>query len=188
MQQDPVIWDKVEWRQGDGRYRFEVAEGGLHATMHSPHGKSLTIPMVAWYGLLDALAASRKTKDRSERPLPARFGARWSGTEVDDLVAAFQGGSTIAALARAHNRSEFAVESQLAQKGLWDRISRQPMAGSASGLVAAPVLAPVLAQSGRATADPTPARDDSGSPWPPDFWDTGASLLEAGAPGAGGRT
>ena len=67
MEQDPVIWEKVEWRQGDGSYRFELQQGGLHATLTAPHGRSFTIPTVAWYALLDALAASRKTK----APMPA---------------------------------------------------------------------------------------------------------------------
>ena len=62
--QDTVIWQKVEWRQGDGRYCFEVQQGGLHATLTAPHGGSLTVPTVAWYALLDALAASRKTTQR----------------------------------------------------------------------------------------------------------------------------
>ena len=44
--QEPMVWDRVEWRQGDGRYVFEVAQGGLHATLASPHGTKLTLPMV----------------------------------------------------------------------------------------------------------------------------------------------
>lgn len=47
MSQEPLVWERVEWRQGDGRYRFEVAQGGLHATLTAPHGASLTLPMVA---------------------------------------------------------------------------------------------------------------------------------------------
>ena len=41
--QEPVLWDRVEWRQGDGRYTFQVASGGLLATLSSPHGSALTI-------------------------------------------------------------------------------------------------------------------------------------------------
>jgi len=55
---EPLAWERVTWRQGDGRYVFEVAEGGLHATLRSPHDTSLTLPMVAWEGLLDALAGA----------------------------------------------------------------------------------------------------------------------------------
>ena len=127
MSQDGLVWEKVEWRQGDGCYCFEVARGGLHATLTSPGGRSLTVPMVAWMGLLDALAAARKTKERGQRTLPPRSGARWSMTESDELVAAFRAGGTITALAQAHNRSDMAIEAQLAQKGLWDRMQRRPI-------------------------------------------------------------
>ncbi len=106
---------------------FEVAEGGLHATLNSPHGTSLTLPMVAWEGLLDALAAARKTRTRGERGFPVRSGARWYEGETGELAAAFKAGRTIPQLARAHNRSAFAVEAQLDRLGLWDRIARQPV-------------------------------------------------------------
>jgi hypothetical protein len=124
---EPLVWERVAWRQGDGRYAFEVAEGGLHATLHAPHGTSLTLPMMAWDGLLDVLAAARKTRTRQARGFPARSGARWSEGEVGELAAAFRAGRTIAHLARAHNRSELAVEAQLDRLGLWDRIARQPV-------------------------------------------------------------
>lgn len=52
---EPLVWECVEWRQGDGRYRFEVAQGGLHATLTAPQGGALMLPVVAWEGLLDAL-------------------------------------------------------------------------------------------------------------------------------------
>ena len=42
---EPLIWERVVWRQGDGRYTFEVAVGGLHATLTSPHGSALTLPL-----------------------------------------------------------------------------------------------------------------------------------------------
>lgn len=125
--QEPMVWDRVEWRQGDGRYVFEVAQGGLHATLSSPHGTKLTLPMVAWEGLLDALAAARKTKARAERNLPARTGARWSEAETHELAKSFKAGGSIAQLARVHNRTQFAVEAQLERQGLWDRAERRPM-------------------------------------------------------------
>ena len=133
--QEPMVWDRVEWRQGDGRYVFEVARGGLLATLSSPHGAKLTLPMVAWEGLLDALAAARKTKTRSERNLPARTGARWSEAELHELTKAFKAGGSIAQLARVHNRTQFAVEAQLERQGLWDRVERRPTApgGGRSG-------------------------------------------------------
>jgi hypothetical protein len=124
--QEPLLWNRVEWRQGDGRYVFEVAQGGLHARLTSPHGTALTLPMVAWEGLLDALAAARKTRTRAESKFPARSGARWYDGEAGELAAAFKAGRSIRQLARAHNRTEFAVEAQLDRQGLWDRIERRP--------------------------------------------------------------
>ena len=125
---EPMVWDRVEWRQGDGRYVFEVARGGLLATLSSPHGAKLTLPMVAWEGLLDALAAARKTKARTERSLPSRTGARWSESEAQELAKAFKAGGSIAQLARVHNRTQFALEAQLERQGLWDRAERRPTA------------------------------------------------------------
>jgi len=123
--QEPLAWERVTWRQGDGRYVFEVAEGGLHASLSSPHGTSLTLPMVAWEGLLDALAGARKTRARGERGFPVRSGVRWYEGEAGELLAGFNAGRTIPQLARAHNRSEFAVEAQLDRMGLWDRVARR---------------------------------------------------------------
>ncbi len=125
--QEPLTWERVTWRQGDGRYLFEVVEGGLHAKLTSPHGTSLTLPMVAWDGLLDALEGARKTRTRGERGFPARSGARWYEGEAGELAAAFKAGRTVPQLARAHNRSELAVEAQLDRMGLWDRVARRPV-------------------------------------------------------------
>jgi hypothetical protein len=83
--------------------------------------------MVAWEGLLDALAAQRKTRTRTESKFPARSGARWYDGETGDLAAAFKAGRSIRQLARAHSRSEQAVEAELARQGLWDRVERRPM-------------------------------------------------------------
>jgi|SRR5581483_5732102 len=127
---EPLVWQRVEWRQGDGRYVFEVAHGGLHATLVSPHGSKLTLPMVAWEGLLDALSAARKTKARGERAFPARSGVRWYDGEADELATAFKAGRSITQLARAHHRSEFAIEAELDRQGLWDRMERRPKQGS----------------------------------------------------------
>jgi len=123
---EPFVWERVEWRQGDGRYVFEVAQGGLHATLSSPHGTGLTLPVVAWEGLLDALSAARKTRTRSERGFPARSGARWYDGEAGELAAAFKAGRSIEQLARTHHRSPLAVEAELDRQGLWDRIERRP--------------------------------------------------------------
>jgi hypothetical protein len=119
--QEPIVWERVEWRQGDGRYVFEVARGGLHATLSSPSGARLCLPTVAWEGLLDALAAARKTKARTDRDLPLRANARWSQAETQELVKAFKAGGSIVQLARVHNRTQMAVEAQLERQGLWNR-------------------------------------------------------------------
>jgi hypothetical protein len=124
---EALVWEQVTWRQGDGRYVFEVMEGGLHAKLSSPHGSALTLPMVAWEGLLDAVEGARKTRTRGERGFPARSGARWYNGEAGELAAAFKAGRTIPQLARAHNRSELAVEAQLDRLGLWDRVARRPI-------------------------------------------------------------
>jgi hypothetical protein len=126
QQQEPLQWDRVEWRQGDGRYTFQVASGGLLGTLNSPQGTSLTLPMVAWEGLLDALMAARKTRTRAERGFPARSGARWYEGEAGELATAFKAGRSIRQLARAHSRSELAVEAELDRQGLWDRVERRP--------------------------------------------------------------
>jgi hypothetical protein len=124
---EPLVWERVTWRQGDGRYVFEVEEGGLHAKLRSPHGTTLTLPMVAWEGLLDAITGARKARSRNERAFPARSGARWYDGEADELAAGFRAGRTIAQLARAHNRSDYAIELQLDRLGLWDRIAHRPV-------------------------------------------------------------
>lgn len=122
---EPLVWERVIWRQGDGRYVFETEQGGLHGKLTSPHGTSLTLPMVAWEGLLDALIGARKARARNERGFPARSGARWYDGEADELAAAFRTGRSISQLARAHNRSEYAIEAELGRMGLWDRIARR---------------------------------------------------------------
>jgi hypothetical protein len=124
---EPLVWERVTWRQGDGRYAFEVEEGGLHAKLSSPHGTSLTLPMIAWEGLLDAIAGARKARSRNERAFPARSGARWYDGEAEELAAGFRTGRTVAQLARAHNRSEYAIELQLDRLGLWDRTAHRPV-------------------------------------------------------------
>jgi hypothetical protein len=122
---EPLVWERVTWRQGDGRYLFEIEEGGLHGKLSSPHGTSLTLPMVAWEGLLDAISGARKARTRNERGFPARSGARWYDGEAGELAAGFKAGRSVPQLARAHNRSEYAVEAQLDRLGLWDRIARR---------------------------------------------------------------
>ena len=122
---EPLVWERVTWRQGDGRYVFEIDAGGLHAKLMSPHGTSLTLPMTAWQALLDAVMGARKARMRNDRGFPARSGARWYDGEAGELVAAFRAGRSISQLARAHSRSEHAIEAELTRLGLWDRIARR---------------------------------------------------------------
>lgn len=125
---EPLVWERVTWRQGDGRYVFEIEQGGLMGTLSSPHGTSLTLPMVAWEGLLDALNGVRKARTRNERGFPARSGARWYDGEASEVAAGFKAGRTPAQLARAHNRSQAAIEAELHRLGLWDRIAGRAIA------------------------------------------------------------
>jgi hypothetical protein len=122
---EPLVWERVTWRQGDGRYVFEIEQGGLHGKLSSPHGTSLVLPMIAWEGLLDAIMGARKARARNERGFAARSGARWYDGEAGELVAGFRAGRSISQLARAHSRSEHAVEAELHRLGLWDRIARR---------------------------------------------------------------
>ena len=181
--QEPLVWERVEWRQGDGRYVFEAARGGLHATLSSPHGSKLTLPMVAWEGLLDAIAAARKTKTRAERNLPSRTGARWSEGETRELVKTFKAGGSISQLARVHNRTQFAVEAQLERQGLWDRVERRPTAPPVGGHP--PATTPVHAVQPAAPAPVAGRRHDAGQPSPSDAM--GAPWPPPSAPAAGRR-
>jgi hypothetical protein len=136
---EPLTWERVTWRQGDGRYVFEIEEGGLMGKMSSPHGTSLTLPMAAWEGLLDALNGVRKARTRNERGFPARSGARWYDGEAGELAAAFKAGRSVAQLARMHNRSQYAIEAELHRLGLWNRIARRAIAGEEPSASQAPL-------------------------------------------------
>jgi hypothetical protein len=90
--------------------------------------------MVAWEGLLDALNGARKARTRNERGFPARSGARWYDGEAGELAAAFKAGRSVAQLARAHNRSQYAIEAELHRLGLWDRIAGRAIGASQATL------------------------------------------------------
>ena len=113
-----LAWECVSWRCGTDRYTFEIERGGLFATIKAPGNRSLTLPMAVWDGLLDALKCDRATKSRSEQRFPVRSGSRWYDGEAEELAKAFLSGTTIAALAKAHHRSEYAIEHQLDKLGL----------------------------------------------------------------------
>lgn len=113
-----LVWESVSWRSGQDQYRFDVERGGLFATVAGPGGRSITLPMAVWEGLLDALKASRASRQRSEQQYPARSRARWYDGEVAEVAEAFRAGRSIAEIAHAHNRSAYAIESQLDKLGL----------------------------------------------------------------------
>jgi hypothetical protein len=152
---EPLVWERVTWRQGDGRYVFEIEEGGLHAKVSSPYGTSLTLPMVAWEGLLDAIMGARKARTRNERGFAARSGERWYDGEAGELAAGFRAGRTVRQLARAHNRSEHAIEAELSRLGLWDRIARRAIV---PGMQRSATQAPLDDREARPEAPP-PAAD-----------------------------
>lgn len=118
MSERTVAWETFEWRCGADLYRFEIGQGGLTGTLSGVGGQAMTLPMVAWEGLLDSLRVTRKTRERGAAPLPKRAGSRWSPAESDELRAAFAGGKSVAVLAEIHGRTRAAIESELGRQGL----------------------------------------------------------------------
>lgn len=119
-----LTWESVSWRCGPDRFTFEIERGGLFATIKAPGNRSLTLPMVAWEGLLDALRANRATKSRSEQQFPVRSGSRWYAGEAEELAKSYVAGSSIATLAKAHHRTEYAIENQLDKMGLFSKAEK----------------------------------------------------------------
>jgi hypothetical protein len=111
--------------------------------------------MMAWDGLLDALTGARKARARNERGFPARSGARWYDGEAGELAAGFRAGRSVSQLARAHNRSEYAIEAELDRLGLWDRIARRAI-----------VPAEQRRASQRPLGEPEPGAPEWGEPEP----------------------
>jgi hypothetical protein len=114
-------WGRFEWRAGVDSYCFEFDPGGLHATLKAPDTPPVKLPVVAWEGLLEAIKTSQKTRTKTQTAQPPRAGARWTDEEAAELARGFEGGSTVAELARRHARSAWAVESQLVRLGLMQR-------------------------------------------------------------------
>lgn len=113
-----VVWESVNWRCGNDLYRLEIESGGLFASLSTSDGKSLTLPMIVWEGLLDALKANRATRSRGDQQFPSRSRARWYDGEIAEVSEAYRAGRTIAQIAHAHSRSTCAVEYQLDRLGL----------------------------------------------------------------------
>ena len=119
-----LVWERVDWRRGEDQFQFEIERGGLFGTIKAPGNRSLTLPMVVWDGLLDALAANRATKKRAEQQFPVRTGSRWYDGEAAELAQAFRAGRSIPQLAKAHNRTEYAIENQLDKLGLFSKAEK----------------------------------------------------------------
>lgn len=116
-----LAWNQFAWRCGADDYSFEYEQGGLHATLRVAGQRQITLPVVAWEALLDAVKSGRTARARSQANLPPRAGSRWTDREEGELGAAFNSGASIAQLARQHGRTKVAVENQLAKLGLIDR-------------------------------------------------------------------
>ena len=122
-----IQWQRFIWKCGADEYAFEVVDGGLFGRLTVGSAQDVTLPMVAWEGMLDSVALARKGKAQSDRMQPDRAFARWSDVEIARLEAGFRRSQSIAELARLHNRSLDAVEHQLVKLGLWNRLERRPM-------------------------------------------------------------
>jgi hypothetical protein len=118
--QKGLVWESVSWRSGQDQYRLDIERGGLFAQISAPGGRTLTLPMVVWEGLLDALKANRLTRQRTQQQqqFPSRSRARWYEGEVAEVADAYRAGRSILEIAHAHNRSQFAIEHQLDRLGL----------------------------------------------------------------------
>lgn len=122
-----IQWQRFEWTSGADAYTFEVTDSGLFGRLESAGGRTVTLPMVAWEGMLDSVTLARKSRSQGDRHQPDRAGARWSDPEVIRLERAFKSGRSIAELARTHARSVDAVETQLEKLGLWNSFERRAM-------------------------------------------------------------
>ncbi len=116
--QQRLVWESVSWRNAQDQYRFDIERGGLFATLEAPGGRKLTLPMVVWEGLIDALKANRQSRQRDQQPFPARSRSRWYDGEISEVADAYKSGRSIAEIAHAHNRSAYAIEHQLDRLGL----------------------------------------------------------------------
>lgn len=131
MGREALVWERFEWRGGADRYRFEIAEGGLFGTLSAYLGedeareaptRQLTLPLVAWEGLIESLKTNRAARARPlSTGLPGRAGARWSDGEIERLQQGFAAGRKIKDLADEHARTPAAIEQQLEKMGLWMR-------------------------------------------------------------------
>jgi hypothetical protein len=95
----------------------------------------------AMRALESAAAAGPAAAERRPALPQAGSGARWSPEEEQRLVAGFEAGQSVEALARSHNRSRAAIEARLVKLGKLDasavttplRYPPKPTAPQASG-------------------------------------------------------
>ncbi len=112
-------WGRFGWRAGADEFSFEIEPGGMYATLRPPPPQAaLTLPVVAWEGLLEAMKVNRSSRQRAQGNLPPRAGARWSEEETQRLATSFGEGKSVAALSQIHARTSVAIESQLVKLGL----------------------------------------------------------------------
>jgi hypothetical protein len=67
--------------------------------------------------LLAGVEALEKAEQKKSRVLPGAAGKPWDVEEDESLVADFESGTTIAALAQTHERTEGAIRSRLMRLG-----------------------------------------------------------------------
>jgi hypothetical protein len=67
--------------------------------------------------LLAGIEALEKAEQKKSRVLPGAAGKPWDAGEDESLVADFESGTTIAALAQTHERTEGAIRSRLMRLG-----------------------------------------------------------------------
>lgn len=113
-----IAWEQFGWTSGGDRYSFTIVDNGLYGTLQASGRPDVTLPMVAWEGMLEAVRANRKAKSKEHAALPPRAGALWSAAESDQLAAAYQSGASVEKLALTHSRTRGAVERQLEKLGL----------------------------------------------------------------------
>ncbi len=123
-----VTWDRFQWHSGENTYTFETSDGGLFATLTHVGGQAVTLPMVAWEGMLTCIEVERRARTKRPTDIPPRSGARWTDSESDRLAMAFREGRDIAAIARQHARTPASIETQLERLGLWNRLEHRPLA------------------------------------------------------------
>ena len=118
MSERSVAWRRFEWQAGADHYSFEIENGGMYGRLRCGAGQAVSLPMVAWEGLLECVRTNHKSRTRSAAVLPARAGARWSQVESGELKDDFNKGHSVEVLARRHVRTSAAIEAELARQGL----------------------------------------------------------------------